>query len=104
MTANNCMRFYMNILTTYFPDRDPPYDIYYHQILEQIELAEEWAGNVSCSTNTIFWAMGGPARLRHDDRGHLQFAGKSPVGGRGLPRGLKRSGLDPEKRRCQFHI
>jgi alkanesulfonate monooxygenase SsuD/methylene tetrahydromethanopterin reductase-like flavin-dependent oxidoreductase (luciferase family) len=35
------MRFYMNILTTYFPDRDPPYDIYYQQILEQIELAEE---------------------------------------------------------------
>ena len=34
------MRFYMNILTTYFPDRDPPYDIYYQQILEQIELAE----------------------------------------------------------------
>ncbi len=35
------MRFYMNILTTYFPDRDPPYDVYYRQILEQIELAEE---------------------------------------------------------------
>jgi alkanesulfonate monooxygenase SsuD/methylene tetrahydromethanopterin reductase-like flavin-dependent oxidoreductase (luciferase family) len=35
------MRFYMNILTTYFPDRDPPYEVYYRQILEQIELAEE---------------------------------------------------------------
>ncbi len=35
------MRFYMNILTTYFPDFDPPFDIYYKQILEQIELAEE---------------------------------------------------------------
>ena len=35
------MRFYVNILTTYFPDRDPPYDVYYQQILEQIELAEE---------------------------------------------------------------
>jgi alkanesulfonate monooxygenase SsuD/methylene tetrahydromethanopterin reductase-like flavin-dependent oxidoreductase (luciferase family) len=35
------MRFYMNILTTYFPDRDPPYDVYYQQILEQIQLAEE---------------------------------------------------------------
>ena len=35
------MRFYMNILTTYFPDRDPPYGVYYQQILEQIELAEE---------------------------------------------------------------
>src|SRR5262252_8562683 len=35
------MRFYVNILTTYFPDRDPPYDAYYQQILEQIQLAEE---------------------------------------------------------------
>ena len=35
------MRFYINILTTYFPDLDPPYDVYYRQILEQIELAEE---------------------------------------------------------------
>ena len=35
------MRFYMNILTTYFPDRDPPYDVYYQQILEQVQLAEE---------------------------------------------------------------
>lgn len=35
------MRFYINILTTYFPDLDPPYDTYYQQILEQIELAEE---------------------------------------------------------------
>ena len=35
------MRFYINILTTYFTDLDPPYDTYYQQILEQIELAEE---------------------------------------------------------------
>lgn len=35
------MRFYMNVLTTYFPDLDPPYPVYYEQILEQIELAEE---------------------------------------------------------------
>src|SRR2546425_12259904 len=35
------MRFFINILTTYFPDRDPPYGVYYRQILEQIELAEE---------------------------------------------------------------
>jgi alkanesulfonate monooxygenase SsuD/methylene tetrahydromethanopterin reductase-like flavin-dependent oxidoreductase (luciferase family) len=31
----------MNILATYFPDRDPPYDVYYQQIIEQIKLAEE---------------------------------------------------------------
>ncbi len=35
------MRFYINILTTYFPDLDPPYDIYYEQVLEQVQLAEE---------------------------------------------------------------
>lgn len=35
------MRFYINILTTYFPDLDPPYEIYYEQILEQVQLAEE---------------------------------------------------------------
>src|SRR5688572_25278891 len=34
------MRFYINILNTYFPDLDPPYDIYYEQILEQVQLAE----------------------------------------------------------------
>jgi len=35
------MHFYMNILTTYFPDIDPPYDVYYQRILEKIELADE---------------------------------------------------------------
>lgn len=35
------MRFFINILATYFPDIDPPYDVYYRQILEQVELAEE---------------------------------------------------------------
>jgi alkanesulfonate monooxygenase SsuD/methylene tetrahydromethanopterin reductase-like flavin-dependent oxidoreductase (luciferase family) len=35
------VRFYINILTTYYAERDPPYDVYYRQILEQIELAEE---------------------------------------------------------------
>ena len=35
------MRFYINILTTYFPDLDPGYDVYYRQVLEQVELAEE---------------------------------------------------------------
>jgi alkanesulfonate monooxygenase SsuD/methylene tetrahydromethanopterin reductase-like flavin-dependent oxidoreductase (luciferase family) len=35
------VHFYINILTTYFRDLDPPYDVYYRQILEQVELAEE---------------------------------------------------------------
>ena len=30
------MRFFINVLTTYFPDTDPPYDVYYRQILEQV--------------------------------------------------------------------
>jgi len=35
------VHFFINILTTYFPDIDPPYDVCYRQILEQVELAEE---------------------------------------------------------------
>jgi len=35
------VRFYINILTTYFPDIDPGYDVYYRQVLEQVELAEK---------------------------------------------------------------
>lgn len=35
------MRFFVNILSTYFPDLDPPYDVYYRNILEQVALAEE---------------------------------------------------------------
>jgi alkanesulfonate monooxygenase SsuD/methylene tetrahydromethanopterin reductase-like flavin-dependent oxidoreductase (luciferase family) len=35
------VRFYINILTTYFPQIDPNYDVYYGQILEQVEVAEE---------------------------------------------------------------
>src|SRR5438445_13595240 len=35
------MRFYMIRLTTFFPDRDLTYDVYYQQSLEQIELVEE---------------------------------------------------------------
>ncbi len=35
------MRFYVNILSTYYPDLDPPYEVYYRQMLDQIALAEE---------------------------------------------------------------
>ena len=35
------MRFYINVLATYFPDLDPLYGTYYQQLLEQVELAEE---------------------------------------------------------------
>jgi len=39
--VENAVRFFVNILSTYFPDVDPPYDVYYEQILEQVVLAEE---------------------------------------------------------------
>jgi predicted dehydrogenase len=29
------LRFYVNILSTYFPDLDPPYEVYYRQMLER---------------------------------------------------------------------
>ncbi len=35
------MQFYINLLSTHFPDIDPTYDVYYQQVLEQVELAEE---------------------------------------------------------------
>jgi len=35
------VRFYINILTTYHPELDPSYDVYYRQVLEEVELAEE---------------------------------------------------------------
>lgn len=35
------MRFYINLLSTYYPELDPPYPVYYEQVLEQVALAEE---------------------------------------------------------------
>jgi alkanesulfonate monooxygenase SsuD/methylene tetrahydromethanopterin reductase-like flavin-dependent oxidoreductase (luciferase family) len=35
------MRFYINVLATYHPELDPSYDVYYQQILEQVQLAED---------------------------------------------------------------
>jgi len=35
------MRFYINLLSTYYPGLDAPYAEYYRQVLEQVELAEE---------------------------------------------------------------
>jgi alkanesulfonate monooxygenase SsuD/methylene tetrahydromethanopterin reductase-like flavin-dependent oxidoreductase (luciferase family) len=54
------MQFYMNILATYFPDRDPPYDVYYRQILEQIELAEELGWECFMLNEHHFLGYGGP--------------------------------------------
>ncbi|MGE5217708.1 MAG: LLM class flavin-dependent oxidoreductase [Chloroflexota bacterium] len=55
------MRFYINILTTYFSDLDPPYDVYYRQILEQIELAEELGWECFMFNEHHFLGYGGLA-------------------------------------------
>jgi len=55
------MHFYMNVLTTYFPDLDPPYDVYYQQILEQIELAEELGWECFMFNEHHFLGYGGLA-------------------------------------------
>jgi alkanesulfonate monooxygenase SsuD/methylene tetrahydromethanopterin reductase-like flavin-dependent oxidoreductase (luciferase family) len=35
------VQFHVTQLTTYQPDEDPPFDVYFQQILEQVQLAEE---------------------------------------------------------------
>ena len=54
------MRFYINILATYFPDIDPPYQVYYEQILEQVALAEELGWECFMFNEHHFLGYGGP--------------------------------------------
>jgi alkanesulfonate monooxygenase SsuD/methylene tetrahydromethanopterin reductase-like flavin-dependent oxidoreductase (luciferase family) len=54
------MRFHMHLLPTYFPDRDPPFDVYYQQVLEQIALAEELGWECFWFTEHHFLLYGGP--------------------------------------------
>jgi alkanesulfonate monooxygenase SsuD/methylene tetrahydromethanopterin reductase-like flavin-dependent oxidoreductase (luciferase family) len=54
------MRFHMHLLPTYFPDRDPPFDVFYRQILDQIELAEELGWECFWFTEHHFQVYGGP--------------------------------------------
>lgn len=54
------MRFHMHLLPTYFPDRDPPFDVFYQQILEQVELAEELGWDCFWFTEHHFLLYGGP--------------------------------------------
>ncbi|MEX0802219.1 MAG: hypothetical protein WD688_02700 [Candidatus Binatia bacterium] len=75
------MRFYINILTTYFPDLNPPYDVYYEQILEQVQLAEELGWECFMFNEHHFLGYGGLAA-----------------------KGLIEAGIDPKKRYCQFHV
>ena len=53
------MKFHMHLLTTYFPDRDPPFDVYFQQILDQIELAEELGWECFWFTEHHFIPYGG---------------------------------------------
>jgi alkanesulfonate monooxygenase SsuD/methylene tetrahydromethanopterin reductase-like flavin-dependent oxidoreductase (luciferase family) len=55
------VRFYINILTTYFRELDPPYDVYYGQVLEQVELAEELGWECFMFNEHHFLGYGGLA-------------------------------------------
>jgi alkanesulfonate monooxygenase SsuD/methylene tetrahydromethanopterin reductase-like flavin-dependent oxidoreductase (luciferase family) len=50
----------MHLLPTYFPDRDPPFDVYYQQILDQVQLAEELGWECFWFTEHHFLLYGGP--------------------------------------------
>ncbi len=54
------MRFYINILATYFSEIDPPFDLYFRQILEQVELAEELGWECFMFNEHHFLGYGGP--------------------------------------------
>src|SRR5688572_26079353 len=54
------MRFFINILTTYFPDIDPPHEVYYDQTLEQVELAEALGWECFMFNEHHFLGYGGP--------------------------------------------
>jgi alkanesulfonate monooxygenase SsuD/methylene tetrahydromethanopterin reductase-like flavin-dependent oxidoreductase (luciferase family) len=50
----------MHLLPTYFPDRDPPFDVFLQQILEQIAVAEELGWECFWFTEHHFLLYGGP--------------------------------------------
>jgi len=54
------MRFHMHLLPTYFRDRDDPFDVYYQNVLAQIELAEELGFECFWFTEHHFVEYGGP--------------------------------------------
>ncbi len=85
------MRFYINLLSTYYPDRDPPYDIFYQQVLEQVCLAEElgWAGRQGYHIMTV--AHPHPP----------ESVGKGVEAWR---EGLVAQGHDPSAHHCQLHL
>ncbi len=53
------MRFHITQLTTYFPGEDPPFDEYFQQLLEQVQLAEELGFECFWFTEHHFLPYGG---------------------------------------------
>src|SRR5436309_3488115 len=54
------MRFHIHLLPTYFPDLDASFDVYYQQVLEQVQLAEELGWECCWFTEHHFLLYGGP--------------------------------------------
>ncbi|MEA2640359.1 MAG: hypothetical protein QOF51_1753 [Chloroflexota bacterium] len=54
------MHFHMHLLPTYVPVLDAPFDVYYQQVLEQIQLAEELGWECFWFTEHHFLLYGGP--------------------------------------------
>jgi alkanesulfonate monooxygenase SsuD/methylene tetrahydromethanopterin reductase-like flavin-dependent oxidoreductase (luciferase family) len=54
------MQFHMHLLPTYFPDRNPPFAVFFQEILEQVELAEELGWECFWFTEHHFLLYGGP--------------------------------------------
>jgi alkanesulfonate monooxygenase SsuD/methylene tetrahydromethanopterin reductase-like flavin-dependent oxidoreductase (luciferase family) len=50
----------MHLLPTYYPDRDPPFDIFYQNILEEVQLAEDLGWECFWFTEHHFLLYGGP--------------------------------------------
>lgn len=54
------MRFHVHLLPAYAPGLDPPFEVYYRQVLEQVELAEELGFECFWFTEHHFVLYGGP--------------------------------------------
>ena len=54
------MQFHIHLLPTYFPDRNPPFEVFFREILEQVELAEELGWECFWFTEHHFLLYGGP--------------------------------------------
>src|SRR5438093_4178402 len=53
------MHFHMHLLPTYFADKNSPWDVYYREVLEQVQLAEELGWECFWFTEHHFLPYGG---------------------------------------------